>query len=80
MDKDLRSKPYADEERWSGIKRTRVGCEPKFHQDSKYRGYRPDFAALARLYPDTFGHLYVLTKELISRIELQFFRNLSNAY
>eukprot|EP00624_Nannochloropsis_granulata_P002985 evm.model.NODE_25191_length_8596_cov_20.292229.1 len=39
-------------------KRVRVGY--KHHQDSKYRDYKPDFAALARQYPDGFGPLYVL--------------------
>lgn len=34
-------------------KRVRAGH--KHHQDSKYRDYKPDFAALARQYPDSFG-------------------------
>jgi hypothetical protein len=43
-----------------GQKRVRVADDIKQHQESKYRGYKPDFAALARQYPDSFGPLYVL--------------------
>lgn len=47
-------------EQQAGQKRVRVADEAKHHQDSKYRGYKPDFAALARQYPDSFGPLYVV--------------------
>lgn len=49
------------------LKRGRVeGDSGKHHQDSQYRGYKPDFAALAKQYPDSFGPLYVVSFPLVA--------------